>query len=52
VEKFEERKFSGKPKTFTSATLFIKNPTFPDLGFNPGRVIGKAVTNRLNHVAA
>jgi hypothetical protein len=42
--------WQGKPKyseeTCLSVTLSIKNPTWPDLGPNPGRRGGKPVTNR------
>jgi hypothetical protein len=40
----------GKPKqSGTSATLFTKNPTWSDLGLNPGRRGGKPATNHLNN---
>jgi hypothetical protein len=44
--------WQGKPKysekTCSSATLLTKNPTWPDLGSNPGRRGGKPATNRLS----
>jgi hypothetical protein len=46
----------GKPKnsekTRPSATLFTTNPTWSDLGSNPGRRGGKPATNRLIYGAA
>jgi hypothetical protein len=48
--------WQGKPKyskeTCPSATLSTKNPTWPDLGSNPGRRFGKPATNRLSYCAA
>jgi hypothetical protein len=45
--------WQGKPKysekTCTGATLSTTNPTWPDLGSNPGRRGGKPATNRLNY---
>jgi hypothetical protein len=35
-------------KTCPSATLFTTNPTWSDLGSNPGRRGGKPVANRLS----
>jgi hypothetical protein len=35
-----------------SATLFITNPTLPDLGSNPGRRGGKPATKRLSYGTA
>jgi hypothetical protein len=34
------------------ATLSTINPTWPDLGWNPGRRGGKPVTNRLSYGTA
>jgi hypothetical protein len=46
----------GKPnysqKTCSSATLPTTNPTWPDLGSNPGLRVGKAATNRLSYGTA
>jgi hypothetical protein len=39
-------------KTCPSATLSTTNPTWPDLGSNPGRRGGKPATNRLSYGAA
>jgi hypothetical protein len=43
----------GKPRyseeTCPSATLSTTNPTWPDLGSNPGRRGGKPATNRLSY---
>jgi hypothetical protein len=48
--------WQGKPKyskkTCSSATLFTTNPTWPDLGWNPGRRGGKPATNRLSYGTA
>jgi hypothetical protein len=48
--------WQGKPKysekTCPSATLSTTNPTWPDLGSNPGRRGGKAATNRLSYGTA
>jgi hypothetical protein len=48
--------WQGKPKhsekTCPSATLFATNPTWPDLGSNPGRLGGKPATNRLSYGTA
>jgi hypothetical protein len=48
--------WKGKPKysekTYPSATLSTTNPTWPDLGSNPGRRGGKSATNRLSFGAA
>jgi hypothetical protein len=48
--------WQGKPKysekTCPSATLSTTNPTWPDLGSNPGRRGGKLATNRLSYGAA
>jgi hypothetical protein len=48
--------WQGKPKysekTYSSATLFTKNPTWSDLGSNPGRRGGKQVTNSLSYGTA
>jgi hypothetical protein len=48
--------WQGKPqyseKTFPSATLSTTNPTWPDLGSNPGRRGGKPATNRLSYGTA
>jgi hypothetical protein len=48
--------WQGKPKysekTCPSATLSTTNPTWPDLGSNPGRRGGKPATNRLSYGAA
>jgi hypothetical protein len=45
--------WQGKPKhsenTCPSATLSTTNPTWPDLGSNPGRRGGKPSTNRLSY---
>jgi hypothetical protein len=46
-------KIGSKPKqTRPSATLSTTNPTWPDLGSNPGRRGGKPETNRLSYGAA
>jgi hypothetical protein len=46
----------GKPKysekICPSANLSTTNPTWPDLGSNPGRRGGKRVTNRLSYGTA
>jgi hypothetical protein len=39
-------------KTCPSATLSTTNPTWPDLGLNPGRRGGKPATNRLSYGTA
>jgi hypothetical protein len=39
-------------KTCPSATLSTTNPTWPDLGSNPGRRGGKPATNRLSYDTA
>jgi hypothetical protein len=48
--------WQGKPKysekTCSRATLSTTNPTWPDLGSNPGRHGGKPATNRLSYGAA
>jgi hypothetical protein len=48
--------FRGKPKysekTCPSATLSTTNPTWPDLGSNPGHHGGKPATNRLSYGTA
>jgi hypothetical protein len=48
--------WQGKPKhsekTCPSATLSTTNPTWPDLGSNPGRCGGKLATNRLSYGTA
>jgi hypothetical protein len=48
--------WQGKPKysekTCPSATLSATNPTWPDLGSNPGRRGGKPATNRLSYGTA
>jgi hypothetical protein len=48
--------WKGKPKysekTCPSATLFTTNPTWPDLGSNPGRRGGKPATNHLSYGTA
>jgi hypothetical protein len=48
--------WQGKPKysekTCPSATLSTTNPTWPDLGSNPGRRGGKLATNRLIYGAS
>jgi hypothetical protein len=48
--------WQGKPKyseeTCSSATWSTTNPTWPDLGSNPGRRCGKPATNRLSYGAA
>jgi hypothetical protein len=45
--------WQGKPKylekTRPSATLSTTNPTWPDLGSNPGSRSGKPVTNRMSY---
>jgi hypothetical protein len=45
--------WQGKPKysekTCPSSTLSTTNPTWPDMGSNPGRRAGKPATNRLNY---
>jgi hypothetical protein len=50
------KNWQGKPKysekTCPSATLFTTNPTWLDLGSNPGRSGGKPETNRLSYGAA
>jgi hypothetical protein len=48
--------WQGKPKylekTCPSATLSTTNPTWPDLGSNPGRRGGKPASNRLSYGTA
>jgi hypothetical protein len=48
--------WQGKPKysekTCSSATLFTTNPTWSDLGSNPGRRGGKPAINRLSYGTA
>jgi hypothetical protein len=48
--------WQGKPKylenTFPSATLSTTNPTWPDLGWNPGRRGEKPATSRLSYGTA
>jgi hypothetical protein len=48
--------WQGKPKysekAYPSATLSTTNPTWPDLGSNPGRRGGKPATNRLSYGTA
>jgi hypothetical protein len=48
--------WQGKPKysekTCPSATFSTTNPTWPDLGSNPGRRCGKPATNRLSYSTA
>jgi hypothetical protein len=48
--------WQGKPKcsekTCPSTTLSTTNPTWPYLGWNPGRRAGKAATNRLSYGTA
>jgi hypothetical protein len=48
--------WQGKPKysekTCPSATLSTTNPTWPELGSNPGRRGGKPATNRLSYGTA
>jgi hypothetical protein len=48
--------WQGKPtysqKTCPSVTLSTTNPTWPDLGSNPGRRGGKPATKRLSHGTA
>jgi hypothetical protein len=48
--------WQGKPKysekTCPSATLSTTNPTWIDLGSNPGRRCGKSATNRLSYGTA
>jgi hypothetical protein len=48
--------WQGKPKYsekfFPSATLSTTNPTWPDLGSNPGRRGGKSATNSLSYGTA
>jgi hypothetical protein len=39
-------------KTYPSATFSTTNPTWPDSGSNPGRRVGKPVTNSLSYDAA
>jgi hypothetical protein len=45
-----ETKYSEK--TCPSATLSTTNPTWPDLGSNPGCCSGKPATNLLSYVTA
>jgi hypothetical protein len=53
---FRGMKWQGKPKysekTCRGATLSTTNPTWPDPSSNPGRRVGKPVTNRLSYGAA
>jgi hypothetical protein len=44
-----QRKPKYSEKTFPTATLSTTNPTWPDLGSNPGRLGGKPATNRLSY---
>jgi hypothetical protein len=52
IEQFVERELAGETtyseKTCPSATLSNTNPTWPNLGSNPGRRSGKSATNRLS----
>jgi hypothetical protein len=56
VEQSVEWELAGKPKysekTYPSATLPTTNPTWPDLGSNPGPQGGKPATNRLSYDTA
>jgi hypothetical protein len=56
VEHSVELERQGNPKysekTCPSATLSTTNPTWPDLGSNPGRHGGKLTTNRLSYGTA
>jgi hypothetical protein len=56
VEQSVDRELAGKnnysEKTCPSATLSTTNPTWPDLGSNPGRRGWKPATNRLNYGTA
>jgi hypothetical protein len=44
--------WSTRRQPAPSATLSTANPTWLDLGLNPGRRSGKPVTNRLSYGAA
>jgi hypothetical protein len=46
------KKMNYLEKTCPSATLSTTNPTWPDLGSNPGRRGGKPATNRLSYGTA
>jgi hypothetical protein len=46
------RKPKYSEKTCPSATLSTTNPTWPDLGSNPGRRGGKQATNSLSYGTA
>jgi len=39
----------GRPKYFPSATLSTTNPTWTDLGVNPGLRVEMLATNRLSY---
>jgi hypothetical protein len=56
VEQRVEWELVGEPKhsekTCPSATLSIKNRTWPDLGSNSGRRGGKPATNHLSYGTA
>jgi hypothetical protein len=41
-------KLKYSEKTYPSTTLSTTNPSWPDLGLNPGRRGGKSATNRLS----
>jgi hypothetical protein len=47
-----QRKPKYSEKTYPIATLSTTNPTWPDLGSNPGRRGGKPATNRLSYGTA
>jgi hypothetical protein len=56
VEQLVNEDWQGKPKhsekTCPGATLSTTNPTWPDMGSNPGRRCGKPAANRLSYVTA
>jgi hypothetical protein len=56
VEQSVELELGGETnysqKTCPHATLSTTNPTWPDLGWNPGRRVGKPATDRLSYGTA
>jgi hypothetical protein len=56
VKQSVEWKLAGKPKyseeTCSSATLSTTNPSWTDLGSNPGRRGGRPAINRLSYATA
>jgi hypothetical protein len=56
VEQFMEWDLEGETEVHVgicpSPTLSTTNTTWPDLGSNPGRRVGKSATNRLSYGTA